>query len=167
MENITFKEIVMTARYGGSVARWQEELWSSQTLMKRTYINGDTYLNCWCPNCGEGLNEDRRAVFRITNQSGEEELHHASPYLNVLDQRCFLHMDGEELTDLSCPHCSEPLMAPDEVCEANKCKMAAIHVSVKDSIKLSLNFSVSGTSQSYIMSDEDNERLILRESQEW
>lgn len=156
----------MTDRHVDRTARW-EELWSSQALMKRSYIDGDTYLNCWCPSCGAGLNEDRRAVFRTMNQRGEEELHHASPYINVLDQVCYLHLEDEELVNVSCPHCDFPLIEQDKLCRDNACRMAKIHISVQDSMKLSLSFCVGGSCRWYSMSDEDNERLILGESHEW
>ncbi len=158
----------MTDRDTDETARWEEEIWGSQPLMERSNINRDTYLNCWCPSCGEGLNEDRRAVFRIVNQRGEEGIRHVSPYLNVLDQISFLEMGEDEgLVNVCCPHCNVPLLEPNQTCKEGNCKMVKIHVSVQDSIKLSLVFCIRPSCRRYTMSEEDNERLILRESHEW
>jgi hypothetical protein len=149
-------------------ARPEEEIFRAQSLMERTSINRDTYLNCWCPSCDEGLNEDGSAVFHVVNQRGEAGIRRVSPYLNVLDQVSFLQMgDDEELTNVSCPHCNVPLLEPTQTCKQDKSKMVKIHVSVQDSIKLSIAFCVRHSCRSYTMSEEDNERLILRESREW
>lgn len=149
-------------------ACWEEEIWGVHPLMERSNINRNTYLNCWCPSCGEGLNEDGRAVFRTVNQKGEVGIRHVPPYLNVLERMSFLQMeDKQERFDVSCPHCNVMLTKPDQTCKQDQGKMAKIHISVQDSIKLSLTFCIRHSCGGYIMSEEDNERLILRESQEW
>jgi hypothetical protein len=158
----------MTDRDTDATARWEEEIWGSQPLMERSNINRDTYLNCWCPICGEGLNEDRSAVFRTVNQRGEEGIRHVSPYLNVLDRVSFLQMgEDEELVNVCCPHCNASLLDSNQTCKQSECKMVKIHISVQDSIKLSLIFCIRRSCRWYTMSEEDNERLILRESHEW
>lgn len=149
-------------------ARLEEEIFRAQSLMERSSINRDTYLNCWCPSCDEGLNEDGSAVFHIVNQRGEEGIRRVSPYLNVLDRVSFLQMgDDEELANVSCPHCNVSLLEPNQICKQDKGKMVKIHISVQDSIKLSITFCVRHSCRWYTMSEEDNERLILRESHEW
>jgi len=59
------------------------------------------------------------------------------------------------------------LIEPNQVCKQDKCKMVKIYISVQDSIKLAIIFCVRRTCRWYTMSEEDNERLILRESHEW
>lgn len=140
----------------------------SHRLMERSHINKDTYLNCWCPHCEAALNEDRKAVFKITNKAGEVGTSKMSPYLNVLDRETAMHVeDDEELEDVQCPHCNTSLIVKDQVCKFDNCKMMSFLVSVADSIKLKLTVCVVRTCRWYIMSDEDNERLILRDSHEW
>lgn len=143
-------------------------IWVSNPLMERRNIKGDTYLNCWCPHCGKGLNEDDKAVFRIVNKRGEEGTSRVSPYLNILDRESTIHVaDDEELADVRCPHCDVSLIEPDHVCKQDRCKMVKFLISVADSIKLTITLCVRRTCRWYTMSDEDNERLILRDSHEW
>ena len=149
-------------------ARREDKVWDSSPLMARTNIKGDTYMNCWCPHCEKGLNEQGKAVFRIVNKRGEEGISRVSPYLNVLDRESTIHVDDDEvLTDVRCPHCNVSLIEPDHVCKEDKCKMVKFNVSVADSRKLSITLCVRRTCRWYLMSDEDNERLILRDSHEW
>ncbi|MGI9536519.1 MAG: hypothetical protein ACR2PB_05575 [Desulfocapsaceae bacterium] len=158
----------MKDRNSDKPARWEEEVWDSQPLMERSNIKRDTYLNCWCPGCGEGLNEDGKAVFRIVNQRGEEGISRVSPYLNVLDRESTIQVDDdEELANVYCPHCNISLIEPNQICKQDQCRMVKIHISVQDSIKLSVIFCVRRSCRWYTMSEEDNERLILRDSHEW
>lgn len=72
MDNIIHEEIVMKERDKDNAARWDKEVWDSQPLMERSNIKRGTYLNCWCPSCGQTLNEDGKAVFSIVNQRGKK-----------------------------------------------------------------------------------------------
>ena len=69
----------MKERDSEKPAKWEKEVWGNKPLMERSNIKHDTYLNCWCPACGKGLNEDGKAVFRIVNQKGEVGLSRVSP----------------------------------------------------------------------------------------
>jgi hypothetical protein len=149
-------------------ARWEEEVWESIPLMKRSKIKQDTYLNCWCPHCHAGLNEDDKAVFEIINDQGQTGISRVSPYLNVLDRESTMHVDDdEELADVRCPHCHVSLIKPDQLCKEDGCKLIEFFVSVSNSIKLKLIVCIRRTCRWYTMSEEDNEQLILRESHEW
>lgn len=154
----------------GSVppSSWEKEIWKDKPLMERSDIKQETYLHCWCPECGEGLNEDGKAVFRIVNQKGDIGLSRVSPYLNVLDRESTINVDDdEELTDVRCPHCDISLIEPHQLCKQDGCKMVKFHVSVADSKRLVITLCVRRTCRWYTMSQEDNERLILRDSYEW
>lgn len=86
--------------------RWEKEVWGDNSLMERSHINRDTYLNCWWPHCEKGLNEGDKAVFQITSSQGEVGISRVSPYLNVLDQESTIHVEDDEvLADVHCPHC--------------------------------------------------------------
>lgn len=149
-------------------ARWENEVWESQPLMERSKIKQNTFLHCWCPKCGTGLNDEDKAVFEIVNDRGEVGISRVSPYLNVLDRESTIHVeDDEELADVRCPHCHVSLIEPDIVCKEDQCKLMGFHVSVSNSIKLKLVVCVRRTCRWYTMSEEDNERLILRDSHEW
>ncbi len=140
----------------------------TKPLMERTGINADTYLNCFCPDCGEALNEDGKAVFHIVNLKGEEGISRISPYLNILDRESTINVDDdEELADVRCPHCNVSMIDPDQICKYDNCKMVKMHASVQDSQKLTITFCVLRTCRWYTMSEEDNERLIMRDSNEW
>jgi len=146
----------------------ENELFGEKSLMERTHINKDTYLTCWCPHCGKTLNEENKAVFQITTNRGEVGISKMSPYLNVLDRETAMHVeDHEELVDVQCPHCKVSLIVPGEICIQDNCKMMTFNVSVSDSQKLKLVLCVRRTCRWFKMSDEDNERLILRDSHEW
>lgn len=158
----------MKERDSDKTESWAVEVWDAQPLMERANIGRDTYLNCWCPRCSEGLNEDGKAVFRIVTQRGEEGISRVSPYLNILDRESTIHVnDDEELADVRCPHCNASLIEPNQVCKQDKCKMVKFHISVHDSKKLSIIICVRRSCRWYTMSEEDNERLILRDSHEW
>lgn len=158
----------MTNKRSDQPASWENEVWDSNPLMERSQMNKDTYLTCWCPHCGKGLNEDGRAVFRIVNKAGEVGISKVSPYLNVLDRESSIHVeDDEELADVRCPHCDVSLIEPDMLCKQDGCKMLKFHISVSNSIKLLITLCVRRTCRWYTMSEEDNERLILRDSHEW
>ena len=73
----------------------------------------------------------------------------------------------EELADVYCPHCNISLIEPKQLCIQDNCKMVKFNISVQDSIKLSIIICVRRSCRWYTMSEEDNERLILRESHEW
>lgn len=168
MANTILLEVVMKDRDPKKKDRWEEELWESHPLMERSNINQDTYLNCWCPSCGKGLNEDGKAVFRIVNKRGKKGISRVSPYLNILDRESTIQVDDdEELANVYCPHCDVSLIEPNQICKQDKCKMVKFHISVQDSSKLSIILCVKRSCRWYTMNAEDNERLILRESHEW
>ncbi len=151
-----------------SGTRWEKDLWGNQPLMERTGIKHDTYLNCFCPHCEKELNDNNKAVFRIVSKQGEEGISRLTPYLNVLDRESTINIpDDEELADVRCPHCNVSLIEPDQVCKFDNCKMIKFNISVSDSTKLSITLCVLSTCRWYTMSEEDNERLILRDSHEW
>lgn len=140
----------------------------TKSLMERSHINKDTYLNCWCPHCKQGLNEDGKAVFKIVNQQGEEGISRISPYLNVLERESTINVDDdEELADVRCPHCDVSLIQPDYPCIMDGCKMVKMLASISDSEKLLIIFCVKQSCRWYTMSEEDNELLILKDSYEW
>lgn len=158
----------MKEKDSDSQNRLEKDLFGEKSLMERSQINKDTYLNCFCPHCGKGLNEEGKAVFKITNKQGEVGISKMSPYLNVLDRETAMHVeDDEELENVQCPHCDVSLIVPGEICIQDNCKMLAFNVSVSDSQQLKLTLCVRRTCRWYKMSDEDNERLILRDSHEW
>lgn len=151
-----------------SPASWEEELWESQPLMERSKIKQDTYLNCFCPHCGVELNDGDKAVFEIVNNEGQIGTSKVSPYLNVLDRESSFHVeDDEELADIRCPHCHVSIIEPGILCKEDGCKLMGFHVSVSNSIKLKLIVCIRRSCRWYTMSEEDNERLILRNSHEW
>lgn len=158
----------MKKEKSGNPDCWEKELWGRHPLMERIGIKHETYLNCWCPYCDKGLNENGKAVFTIVNEKGEEGISKVSPYLNILDRESTITVaDDEELADVRCPHCNVSLIEPDQVCKYDECKMVKFNVSVSDSSKLSITLCVLSNCRWYTMNEEDNERLILRDSHEW
>ncbi len=161
-------ELLMAKKDPGKPPRWEEEVWESHPLMERSHFKQNTYLHCWCPHCKAGLNEGDRAVFEIVNNQGEVGISKIAAYLNVLDRESTLHVeDDEELADVRCPHCRASLIEPGHTCIQDGCKLAAIDVSVSDSKRLKLISCTRRSCRWYTMSDEDNERLIFRDSHEW
>ncbi len=149
-------------------AGWEEEVWESSPLMERSHLKKDTYFECWCPHCGKGLNEGDRAVFEIVNNRGEKGISKVASYLNVLQRESSIQVeDDEELAGVFCPHCHTSMIEPNKICKQDKCKMVSLNVSVSNSKKMRMIFCVRQTCRWYEMSDEDNERLILRDSHEW
>ncbi len=147
---------------------WEKEIWGGTSLMERSHINRDTYLNCWCPHCEKGLNEGDKAVFQIINNQGQVGISRVSPYLNVLDRESTLHVeDDEELADVRCPHCEASIIVQDRLCKLDDCKLMWFYVSISNSKKLKLVVCIRRSCRWYEMSKEDNERLILRDSHEW
>lgn len=147
---------------------WEQEVWESRPLMERTNFKKDTLLTCWCPYCETGLNEGDKIVFEIENNQGLVGTSRVGAYLNVLDRESTIQVDDdEELADVRCPHCGRSLIEPDKPCKEDQCKMVGIHVSVSDSAKLKLSVCIRRSCRWYEMSEEDNERLILRDSHEW
>ncbi len=158
----------MKQKEPGRPASWEEEVWDAPPLMKRSHINHDTYLTCWCPHCEAGLNQGDRAVFEIVNNQGQVGISKIAAYLNVLDQESTLQVDDdEELADVRCPHCHVSLIEPGHRCKLDGCKLAAFHVTISNSKRLKLVSCIRRSCRWYEMSDEDNERLILRDSHEW
>ncbi len=152
----------------GKPVRWTREDLKKKPLMERFNINHDTYMDCWCPECGEGLNEDGKAVFRAINKDGEEGFTRLAPYLNILEQESSVNVDdSDELEDMRCPHCDVSLIDPDQVCKYDNCKMVKFLISVSNSAKLVISLCVLRTCRWYTMSAEDNEQLILGNSNEW
>ncbi len=148
--------------------RWEKEAWGTKSLMERAHINGDTYLNCFCPHCDKELNEGDKAVFQIVNNQGEVGISRLSPYLNVLDRESTMHVDDdEELADVKCPHCEISLIVPNRLCKIDDCKLMDFNISISNSGKLKLTVCIRRTCRWYEMSKEDNELLILRDSHEW
>jgi hypothetical protein len=152
----------------GQPGSWQEEIRDTPPLMQRTHLKHDTYLSCWCPHCEAGLNEGDRAVFAVVNNRGEVGVSKVAAYLNVLEQETTLHVeDDEELTDVRCPRCQVSLIEPDQLCRQDGCKLVGIHVTISNSKRLKLVSCIRRSCRWYKMSEEDNERLILRDSHEW
>lgn len=147
---------------------WEKEIWGGSSLMTRSNINRNTYLDCWCPHCEKGLNEGDKAVFQIINNQGQVGISRVSPYLNVLDRESTIHVeDDEELADVQCPHCRESLIIQDRLCKLDDCKLMGFNISISTSIKLYLVVCIRRTCRWYEMSKEDNEQLILKDSHEW
>lgn len=148
--------------------RWEKEVWGENSLMERSHINRDTYLNCWCPHCEKGLNQGDKAVFQITNSKGEIGVSRVSPYLNILDRESTIHVEDDEvLADVQCPHCLGSLIEQDRLCKLDACKLMGMNVSISNSIKLKIVICIRRSCRWYEMSKEDHERLILRDSHEW
>ena len=147
---------------------WEQEVWKSRPLMERSNFRKDTLLTCWCPHCEMGLNDGDKIVLEIENMQGQVGISRVAAYLNILDRESTIQVDDdEELADVRCLHCNASLIEPDRLCKEDQCKMVGIHVSVSNSIKLKLSVCIRRSCRWYEMSDEDNERLILRDSHEW
>ncbi len=147
---------------------WEKEILNTKPLMERSNINRDTFLNCWCPKCKESLNEGDKAHFKITNKDGQTGISKMSPVLNVLDRETDMTVsDNEALADVQCPHCDTSLIVEGVKCKYDNCNMMGFDVSVAGSEKLKLIVCVLQTCRWYFMSEEDNDRLILRGSHEW
>ena len=156
---------------------WEEELWGTKSLMERTHIKRDTFLTCWCPHCDHLLNEGDKALFEVVDNAGNIAVSKVAAYLNVLEKESSIHIEkDEELTDIRCPHCHTSFIEQgrgcdpekcERLCGGNDCRIIKIKVSVSNSIKLELINCVRRSCRWYEMNDEDNERLILRDSHEW
>jgi len=147
---------------------WEKNILGRNTIMERTHINGDTYLNCWCPHCEKSLNDGDKAVFKIINNQGQEGISKVSPYLNILDRESTMHVDDdEELADVQCPHCLTSIIVKDRLCKIDDCKLLEMNVTVSDSTKLRLVVCIRRTCRWYEMSNDDNELLVLKDSHEW
>ena len=146
----------------------EQELSESPPLMERSKIKHDTYLSCWCPHCAKGLNDGDKAVLEIVDNQGQVGPGVAAAYLNVLEQETSILFDeDEDLIDVRCPHCQASLLEERRVCKEDGCKLIGLHVSISDSKKLKLISCIRRSCRWYEMSEEDNERLILRDSHEW
>ena len=158
----------MTKKESEKPVSWEDEVWESHPLMERSNIKRDTPISCWCPHCNAGLNEGDKAVLEIVSNQGVSEISRLSAYLNVLGKESSLQGDYDgDPSDVRCPHCKASLIEEGHACIQDGCKLAAIHVSVSESKRLKLISCTRPTCRWYTMSEEDNERLILRDSHEW
>ncbi len=102
------------------------------------YLRYKTFLNTYCPHCNNSFNvkkdDQELLVFKAKFKNREIDLL-MSPYLDVFEVEASVPLkEGDELSDLICPHCGKSLVTDERKCEECQTKVAKIVITAYSKI---------------------------------
>ena len=147
--------------------RWEDMVWRKAQYNDRTVLKSGSYLNSFCPHCGESLLRDQKVHLETVNRDGEEGWVEISPYLNVFEHSSDIHLsEGEEVADLRCPICHHTLRVEGRKCEKGDSHVARIMIGIS-SIFVPMYFCMRVGCRWHQIDPEDQHKIILDDSLEW
>ncbi len=147
--------------------RWEDIYWRDHAYNERTVIKSGSYLNASCPYCEASLIREGMIHLETTSQAGQEGWVDVSPYLNVFERRSDIELkEGDQVSDLRCPHCHKSLTVPGKTCERGDSQVACFMVGIS-SVKVPLWFCMRMGCHWHRIDPEDIHKIILDDSLEW
>jgi len=133
----------------------------------RTVIKSGSYLNSYCPHCGESLMRDGWIHLEMITSEGVEGWVDLSPYLNVFERTSDTHMpEGQEVRDLRCWHCHRSLRDDSRHCGFGDAHVASFMVGIS-SIRVPFFFCMREGCHWHLIDPDDEHKILLDDSDEW
>jgi hypothetical protein len=146
---------------------WEDAVWRQHRYNDRTVLKSGSYLNCFCPHCGESLIRDHMIHLTSTTHDGRVGWVELSPYLNVFERRSDIHLpDGKEVADLRCSACEASLKVEGRHCELGDSHVACMMVGIS-TVRVPFYFCMRQGCPWHAIDPDDEHRIILDESMEW
>jgi len=148
-------------------ASWEDLLWQQHRYNDRTVIKSGSYLHGYCPHCHESLTQDDSIRLETTSAEGVDGWIEMSPYLNVFEHRSNISLvEGQEMSDLRCPHCHHTLRLEGRHCGRGEAHVACILVGIS-TMKVPLYFCSRIGCHWHEIDPDDIHKIILDDSAEW
>lgn len=155
------------AKQKNDEASWEKLFWKSHKYNERKRLKTGTYLHAFCQHCSKELTKDDILLLDVT--SPDDKLGHVelSPFLNIFELRTdiILH-ERKELKDIRCPHCNKSLIVLDRNCDLCGSHTAKYLVRISHK-KIPFHICLKVGCHWHSLSLEDEEQIILEESDEW
>ena len=146
---------------------WLQIFCQSHKYNVRTKITSGTYLHSYCPHCQKELTEGNVLKLAVINQAGEKGIVELSPYLNVYERHTDITLpEGEEARDLRCPHCRKSLKVKNKRCGLGDSNVAGFLVGISN-VKVPFLICMRIGCPWHAIASEDQDKIILDESDEW
>ena len=147
--------------------QWEGQKLEQHHYNDRTVIKSGSYLNSFCPHCGESLMRENKIRLDIVTAAGQEGWVDLSPYLNVFERISdTLLPEGEVVRDLRCPHCRHSLKVEGRKCGAGDSSVASILVGIS-SVQVPYYFCMRSGCRWHSIDPDDEHKIILDDSMEW
>lgn len=147
--------------------RWEDHRDREPEYNVRTVLKSGSYLNSFCPHCGESLMRENQIHMEMTGSDGHEGWVDLSPYLNVFKRTSDTRLpEGKEVRDLRCWHCHQSLRVEDRKCEYGDSHVALILVGIS-SVRVPFCFCMREGCRWHQIDPGDEHKIILDDSDEW
>ncbi len=151
------------SRKGG----WEDLAWRRTRYNDRTVLKSGSFLNTFCPHCGQSLLHEGMVRLETVTAEGVEGCLELSPYLNVFERRSDIHIpEGQEVKDLRCSRCHASLKAEGRVCGDGQSAVACVLVGIS-SIRVPFFFCMREGCRWQLIDPDDEHKIILDDSREW
>ncbi len=146
---------------------WEGMFWEPHKYNERIKLKSGTYLQTFCPHCGQELNHDQVLRLEVVNFSGEDGIVELCPYLDTFQRQTTIRLpEGKEVKDLRCPLCHQSLLLPDINCGACGAPAAGFLIRVSTAKVPFVLCTRVGCNWHAIANDDEN-KIILDDSDEW
>ena len=146
---------------------WKGMFWESHHYNERTKIKSGTYLHSYCPFCKQELTAGNILSLKAVDEDGQKGTIELSPYLNSFERKTDLMLkEGQELSDLLCPHCQQSLKVEGKKCGLGDSHVAHFLISVSNT-KVPFYICMRTGCTWHGIDPEDEKQIILDGSDEW
>ena len=146
---------------------WKDTVWERHRYNERTVLKSGSYLQAFCPHCGESLLRDDHVHLLTVNAEGESGWVELSPYLNVHERRSDIRLpEGVEVADLMCSACERSLRVDERRCDRGDSHVACVLVGVS-SVRVPFYFCMRTGCRWHCIDPDDEHMILLDESTEW
>lgn len=157
----------MSKENPGRERRWEDRRGQNQDYNVRTVLKSGSYLNSFCPFCGESLMRDNMIHLEMSNSEGHEGWVDLSPYLNVFKRTSDTRLlEGQEVKDVRCWHCHQSLRVEGKKCEFGDSHVAGVLVGIS-SVRVPFYFCMREGCRWHKIDPDDEHKIILDDSDEW
>ena len=157
----------MSDRDNRSKEGWEDLAWAPARYNDRTVLKSGSFLNSFCPHCGESLLRDNMIHLDTVTLDGDEGSLDLSPYLNVFERRSDIRLAaGEEVKDLRCWRCRRSLKVEDRFCAHDGSPAARIMIGIS-TIRVPFYFCMREGCRWHEIDPYDEHQILLDDSMEW
>ena len=146
---------------------WEDFAWHKTRYNDRTVLKSGSFLNTFCPHCGESLIRNNMVHLETVTMEGLEGWVDLSPYLNVFEKRSDIRLPpGQEVKDLCCWRCHASLKVAGHACGRDESPVACVMIGIS-SIRVPFFFCMREGCHWQQIDPEDQHKIILDDSMEW
>jgi hypothetical protein len=151
----------------GRNMRWSDRRDRDQEFNVRTVLKSGSYLNSFCPHCGESLMHNNMIHLEMVSSESSEGWVDLSPYLNVYERTSDTRLpEGQEVQDLRCWHCHKSLRSENMKCEFGDSHIALVLVGIS-TVRVPFYFCMREGCHWHKIDPDDEHKIILDDSDEW